>query len=92
HRLPYEIISYRWGDSTPTHKVFCNNARCLFTRNLYSALSRIRKADVSRFVWADQISINQDDVDKRNHQVGVMRHIYANAIRTLIWLGDNDAE
>ena len=32
--------------------------------------------------------INQRDVKERGHQVGVMRDIYSNAVRTLIWLGE----
>jgi len=36
--------------------------------------------------------VNQDDVNERNHQVGLMRMIYSTAKRVRVWLGPEDKE
>ncbi|KAF2175804.1 hypothetical protein K469DRAFT_609452, partial [Zopfia rhizophila CBS 207.26] len=36
----------------------------------------------------DAISLNQEDIKKRNHGVRLMPVIYIRAIRTICWLGD----
>jgi hypothetical protein len=41
-------------------------------------------------IWADQICINQSNLDERAKQVMVMRDIYSNAIATLVYLGDDE--
>ncbi len=53
---------------------------------------QFRKNGSARLLWADQICINQDDIEERNHQIEFMREIYANARRTLIWIGDSDQD
>jgi ankyrin repeat protein len=39
------------------------------------------------WLWIDQICIDQNTVEERNHQVGLMSMIYARANRVLVWLG-----
>lgn len=39
-------------------------------------------------LWVDVICVNQSDLDERNAQVQLMREIYSNATRVIIWLGD----
>lgn len=86
----YETISYHWGSVAKTQQIVCNSACLTITDSLYSALIRFRKADESRYLWVDQLCINQADFDERGRQVGFMREIYENAIRTLIWLGGKE--
>ncbi len=45
-----------------------------------------------RRLWADQICINQKDVEEKNSQVVMMGDIYRNARRTLIWIGQGDED
>ena len=40
-----------------------------------------------KHIWIDQICINQADTSERSSQVRLMKKIYSQAIRTLIWLG-----
>ncbi|KAF3004767.1 hypothetical protein E8E13_001344 [Curvularia kusanoi] len=40
-------------------------------------------------LWADAICINQADLSERGDQVQLMREIYSNAMRVIIWLGDS---
>jgi hypothetical protein len=44
----------------------------------------------AKYFWIDQICINQSDESERSSQVKLMRDIYSKAIRTLIWIGDDD--
>lgn len=41
----------------------------------------------SPWMWIDAICIQQDDVNKRNHQVGFMSSIFRNADLVVVWLG-----
>jgi hypothetical protein len=46
--------------------------------------------ELSGRLWVDQISINQQDLDERSHQVSLMHRVYGQAERTLLWLGACD--
>lgn len=43
--------------------------------------------DKSPKIWADAVCINQNDVDERSSQVGIMSDIYSSAKGCQIWLG-----
>jgi hypothetical protein len=57
---------------------------------LDKVLRRVRLLDQERRVWADQICIDQNNVEERGHQVGLMAHIYRLTEKTLIWLGGDE--
>lgn len=38
-------------------------------------------------IWADAVCINQNDLDERSSQVGIMGDIYTTAKTCQIWLG-----
>ena len=40
-------------------------------------------------LWVDAVCINQSDIEERGHQVKLMRRIYKNATRVLIWIGED---
>ncbi|KAI3573980.1 heterokaryon incompatibility protein-domain-containing protein [Fusarium oxysporum f. sp. albedinis] len=103
----YEAISYTWGlvntqdfpvivvtsteiqDSTlDPEKVEAIE----ITRHLYAALRRLRHPTQSRFLWADQICINQFDKGEKSKQVRQMGDIYKKSKRTVIWLGEEDGD
>lgn len=88
----YEAISYCWGSNKSPREIICNGSKMEITESLHSALVHFRKLDLSRFLWADQLCINQKDDDERGFQVGFMREIYENADQTLIWLGSRDPD
>ena len=59
------------------------------TKNLHDAVCNLRGNDNKACaVWIDGVCINQDDVDERNAQVRLMRHIYESATCVHIWLGE----
>lgn len=53
----------------------------------------IRNTEVIRnpLIWIDAISIDQDSVLEKNHQVQQMGTIYARARMVMIWLGKDEA-
>lgn len=83
----YEAISYTWGDPSDVTLLRCNDSRVKVPQNLESALKRLRRATGPRHVWADSVCINQQDIPERGQQVSIMRNIYQNAERVLVWLG-----
>jgi hypothetical protein len=88
--LPYEALTYVWGDQQSPATVLLDEKTFHVTRNLHQALTRLRKADLDRYIWIDALAINQVDIPERNQQVRRMRDIYAGAEKTLIWLGEGD--
>lgn len=83
----YEAISYTWGDPADSALLHCNNSQVAVPRNLQNALRKLRHASRPRHVWADSVCINQQDIPERGQQVSIMRSIYQNAERVLVWLG-----
>lgn len=86
--LEYEAISYCWGDPADISYITCNGQALRVPRRLETALRKMRYPDKSRALWADAICINQSDTSEKESQVQLMRTIFSNAQRTLIWLGD----
>jgi len=97
----YEALSYTWqldadkhgfgflsAPKSETPTIVCNGQATPVSRNLLSALQRLRYEDRSRFIWADAICINQDDMAERSNQVQKMSLIFESASVVLIWLGD----
>ena len=84
---PYDALSYVWGDSAKSKEIICNVRPLLVTTNLFWALQRVRKPNEARFVWADAICINQNDVGERSSQVAMMGGIYGMARTVFLCMG-----
>ncbi|PMD32780.1 HET-domain-containing protein, partial [Hyaloscypha variabilis F] len=89
----YEALSYSWategGDTSLSSQIVCDEGKTLaVTKNCELALRYIRKGDSLTTLWVDAICINQQDIKERGHQVGIMRNVYANATKVLVWLGE----
>jgi hypothetical protein len=83
----YEALSYVWSPETPVHNIICNDARHKVRQNLFDALRTFRQHDRCRYIWADALCINQNDIVGRGLQVQLMGQIYMKAAQTLVWLG-----
>ncbi|KAK4062813.1 uncharacterized protein Triagg1_9683 [Trichoderma aggressivum f. europaeum] len=93
----YEAISYVWAEPGPLnckYEIVINtdgdDERLLELKeggNIFAALRRIRLPDQGRRIWADQICINQNDLNERSQQVQFMNRIYKDASHVLVWLG-----
>lgn len=87
-KLPsYEAISYAWGNPNAKVQIRCDDSFLEVTPNLLDGLRQMRYRQASRYLWADAICINQEDIPERGHQVSNMLKIYQNASRLLVWLG-----
>lgn len=51
----------------------------MVSRNLYNFVRVIGRTDARRWFWADQISMDQSNIQERNHQVARMGQIYSGA-------------
>ena len=90
--LEYDALSYAWGDPNCTRQIKVNGKRHLVPENLFTALCNLsRPGSLGRAIWIDAICINQEDMSERNHQVSLMRELYARAKVVHIFLGNETA-
>ncbi|KAM0804980.1 heterokaryon incompatibility protein-domain-containing protein [Usnea florida] len=88
----YTALSYAWGDMSDTATIVCNGKAVQVTQSLYAALRML--ADTPLRVWADALSIDQQNIPEKTQQVNMMALIYSKAAGVSIWLGSdpyNDA-
>ncbi|KAF3761982.1 HET-domain-containing protein, partial [Cryphonectria parasitica EP155] len=88
--LPFEALSYVWGNDEPRKFILLNGQPWPVGRNLAHILRRLRYEDRARSLWVDEVCINQDDVDEKFHQVRLLAKVYKQSARCLIWLGNVD--
>ncbi|KAH7072421.1 heterokaryon incompatibility protein-domain-containing protein [Paraphoma chrysanthemicola] len=87
--IPYEALSYVWGDPSTTEPVMCCGKPCQITLNLAAALRSLRSTEASRMLWVDALCINQSNNGERSHQVQLMGDIFAKADSVTAWLGED---
>jgi hypothetical protein len=85
----FEAISYVWGSDVKDYEILCEGQTIAITTNLWIVLRHVR-SNVPRVLWADSICINQEDLEEKAHQVGMMGQIYRSASRVLIFIGLDD--
>ncbi|KAF2631323.1 HET-domain-containing protein, partial [Macroventuria anomochaeta] len=83
----YEALSYVWGTSICPQKAILNGIPVTITENLDCALRHLRLKLTTRTLWIDALSMNQADIQERNHQVQIMGKIYSTAVGVIVWLG-----
>ena len=86
----FEAVSYVWGSDVRDQEIICDGRTLALTTNLFRVLRRVRQPDAPRSIWADLICINQENLDEKGHQVGIMGQIYRHASRVLIHMGNDD--
>lgn len=84
----FEALSYIWANASVKGPITLDLHVVFVTVNFEAALRRMRLRDVSRRIWADAICIKQADVTESNSQVLLMRKVYAQCTKVLIWLGE----
>ncbi|KAB8242241.1 heterokaryon incompatibility protein-domain-containing protein [Aspergillus flavus] len=85
---PYEALSYVWGRGGGPQSILIDGRAFRVTQNLHSVLLRLRNHSVVRLLWIDAICINQKDDREKSHQIQLMRKIYGEAWRVIVWLGE----
>lgn len=94
----YDGFTYQWDPGPPrTSPIEIHGSGLLqITTDLSEFLQHMAQSapngTSTRRIWADQICINQKDIEERNSQVAMMKKIYQSAWRTLIWLGKQDTD
>ncbi|RYP09586.1 hypothetical protein DL765_008396 [Monosporascus sp. GIB2] len=84
--LPFMALSYTWGDPDSPRWIVLGGKKKKVTPSLFEALHNLRDARLPVLLWVDAICINQDDVEEKNHQVGMMDVIYKQAGCVLVWI------
>ncbi|KAJ9633664.1 hypothetical protein H2199_009292 [Coniosporium tulheliwenetii] len=85
--IPYEALSYTWGNMGITAEITINNCIMGITENLHLALQHLRYEYADRILWVDAICIDQGNLQERGHQIKQMTNIYKEAEQVVIWLG-----
>ncbi|KAF5232664.1 hypothetical protein FANTH_12869 [Fusarium anthophilum] len=85
--IPYEALSYSWGSQNTPREIKVDGKILSITESLYEALWHLRRPDEDRMLWVDALSIDQNNIKERGHQVNHMGEIYKKADRVIIWLG-----
>ena len=89
----YIALSYAWEDPRVTEPTICNGRRFDVTANLASALRQLRSRKVFVYMWIDAICINQqDEIGEKPSQITMMRQIYQQPARVIVWLGQDQGE
>lgn len=91
----YEALSYVWGseerpfNTIVRDKYGINQGYIPLTTNLRSALQNLRDAEElkSKVFWIDQICIDQQGIQEKNHQVPLMGQIFKSANRVITYVG-----
>ncbi|KAH7074109.1 heterokaryon incompatibility protein-domain-containing protein [Paraphoma chrysanthemicola] len=87
-RIPYQAVSYVWGNNTRDHSIKINGQRSLpITKTLATALPQLIDICSTSYLWIDQICIDQSNDQERGQQVSIMGEIFSNATEVLIWTG-----
>lgn len=86
----YTALSYAWGDQTNCRQITIDGTKVEIRENPWSFL-QLQKSAISqpKLFWVDAVCINQSNIHERNHQVGLIKHIYANVSEVYVWLGQN---
>jgi hypothetical protein len=88
----YTALSYEWGIKENLQTIRVNNRLIQIRANLFDFLKTHRQLCDGRSLWVDQVCIDQGQLEEKNHQVGIMEHIYRGAEETLCWLGQDPAD
>ncbi|KAH9210231.1 heterokaryon incompatibility protein-domain-containing protein [Leptodontidium sp. 2 PMI_412] len=102
HR-PYVALSYVWAGAPnsyqqpdrhrhglPLNHIGIDGFQVFVEDNLYNALHHLRSPNGPRVFWIDRLCINQDSLEERRHQVGLMKSIYENARLVIAWIGGHE--
>lgn len=88
---PYEALSYVWGKETDRTNIVCDGKELKVPQNLSDFLFQLRSPTEARILWADSICINQNDENEKGSQIRLMRSIFQEATKVLVWIGTDSS-
>lgn len=84
----YVAISYTWGSARPTKSItLADHVHIHISESLFEGLVEVSKDSTRKYLWVDQICINQKDENEKASQVKAMSKIYTQAREVVAWLG-----
>jgi hypothetical protein len=86
----YRALSYTWGVAQPNFQIILNGRWFRVRENLYRFFKAAAHRKMKHWIWIDQVCIQQEIVEERNHQVSMMAKIYRNAEEVITWLSDKE--
>lgn len=89
----YKAVSYCWGSPEFRVSIVCNDSSFGVTPNLWGGMRRLyqySKTTSTELFWIDQVCIDQSNMAERTSQVRLMKTIYQQSERTIIWLPIDD--
>lgn len=64
----------------------------LVSKSLLIALPYLHELSETRWLWIDQLCIDQASSDEQSQPVSIMHEVYGKGSKTLIWLGENTGD
>lgn len=83
---PFEAVSYTWGEEAMTECIVVEGRRLLVSPTVSKWLRYRRSFFSGAYLWIDAVCINQKDNNEKMNQLLIMRDIYSQATRTIVWL------
>jgi hypothetical protein len=80
-------LSYTWGTLKRDKSIEMSQEKLCITESLHHALQYLRFEDRERYLWIDQVCIDQKNTRERIQQVQLMWSIYSQASDVVAWLG-----
>ncbi|KAL6353859.1 hypothetical protein LRP88_12854 [Fusarium phalaenopsidis] len=85
---PYTALSYVWAlPESEKEYIIASGNKVQISQTVENALRRLRFRQKPRWLWVDQLCINQIDETEKSHQVHQMHSIYSDADQVIAWLG-----
>jgi len=92
---PYYALSHSWGTKARSSAVRIDGQVLAVSPDLAICIRRLQELAAERsnlsipvkYIWIDNICINQDNISERSSQVKLLERVYMQSLRTLIWLG-----
>ncbi len=85
HQPEYMALSYCWGEESRDKPARYDSGSIMVTCNAWEMLKAFSRSPA--LVWADIMSIDQNNTLERNQQVSIMADIYSKARSVTAWLG-----
>ena len=97
--IPYNALSYTWGDQPFTEPLHIQGKTLLVTKTVWSflhnvwapaSLKLLKDAGPSTkvFIWIDAVCIDQKNLQEKSDQVELIGSIFSYAQLVTAWLGD----
>jgi hypothetical protein len=89
----YDAITYCWGEDKTLATITCNGSNLRIRKSLFRMLKYLcHRRPPYRPLWIDAICLNQDDNEEKAVEVPLIHKVFANATRTIAWLGKGNAK